>query len=137
MQTLELWVLRHLLGKVRALALPLLEIDEAGRPIELVQRVSEQRPPIEPLLLLARHCPGWPGGGGRDVLGGGQPGEVLEGRELRLHGQKAAEPASLEAALEHPRQWLGTQWSSLSPLAGSAEPPSAARRALRRQTSRA
>eukprot|EP00964_Phaeocystis_antarctica_P132361 scaffold96431_cov44-Phaeocystis_antarctica.AAC.2 len=38
-------------------------------------------------------------------------------------------------SLEHPRQWLGAQWAGLSP--GSAEPPRAARRALRRHRSRA
>ena len=64
-QTLELWVLGYLLGEARALALLLLEIDEASRPIELVQRVCEQRPPIEPLLLLSPHSTGRLVGGGR------------------------------------------------------------------------
>ena len=64
-QTLELWVLGYLLGEARALALPLLEIDEASRPIELVQRVCEQGPPIEPGELLSRHRTGRLVGGDR------------------------------------------------------------------------
>ena len=37
--------------------------------------------------------------------------------------------------LEHPRRWLGAQWTGLSPW--SAEPARAVKRALRRRRSRA
>ena len=65
------------------------------------------------------------GGGG---IGGGLLG-VAPNPRLDLQGQRRWEIGDLGgSSLESWRQWLGAQW--LGPHSGSAEPPTAARRAL-------